>query len=405
MKRKTKRLKSNVQREKGKPTLINIPKQIENEVAPIEKNHYATPSFAHVARSYKKGKTKNSAKARRGCNAVNKSSSAKRKYGRVNKKKTSSLDSLKVYEPNMEKALAIKDLQKKTGMGGRTFFSGEDERRLPTSNVGKEALVLSATQDLEVIDDIEGFHLTDGNGVVVCRMLPRKVALRDQQNLVKLNNGLIDLNNSAKRTLVRGGQRIVGLPDNDEEAGKYNCVGLSPSRNSKGLYEKWPKEIDKRTREVLQKMFNRVNDKIKQWIEKHLLIGFEKMMFGNECVEEIEGGIADGKNILVAGAIGKGSYLNSHTDHDAFLSVYTGHCREAIDESTGNYPLECKPIGYFCFPDQGACVALRPGDILIFNAQKYNHCNSSPVPINCVEEPVYNISLYLKTAVMAGNSN
>lgn len=405
MKPKSKRLKSNLPNERSQATLIVIPKQKEKEIAKMEQKDDATPSFAHVARSYKKGITKNSARARRGCNMVNRCSTGRRKYEKDNKKKANNLKSLRVYEPNKEKALAIKDLQNVTGMKGRTFFSGEDERRLPTTKMDEKVLVLSATLDLEVIDDIDGFHLTDGNGNVVCRMLPRKVALRDQQNLEKLNKGLSDLNNCVKRTLVRGGQRIVGLPDNDEEVGKYNCVGLSPSRNAKGLYEKWPKEIDKRTREVLQKMFNRVNDKIKQWIEKHLLIGFERMMFGNEDLEEIEGGIADGKNILVAGAIGKGSYLNSHTDHDAFLSVYTGHCREAIDESTGNYRLDCKPIGYFCFPDQGTSVALRPGDILIFNAQKYNHCNSSPVPINCVEQPVYNISLYLKTAVMAGNSN
>lgn len=392
--------KHDVTRRKCKSsTKVVLPGREEDRYAKKKK----TPSFAHVARSYKAGKTLNSKTARKACNVINNASNFATSR---NKFKLDNLAGLKVYHPVEEKATAVKRLQDKSGLAHRTFFTGDDSRVLPNNDLDKSSLVLSATLDLRVIDDINGFHLTDGKGQVVCRMLPRAYALQDQQNLNHLMNALEDLNRSTAKSLVRGGKRIVGLIGPEEENCKYVCVGLSPCRNKQGLYEKWPKSIRPSTRKNLQRLYNVINDKMKKFVEEHLLIGFGKISFGGRKeIQEIKGGVKDGSNVLVAGAIGMGSYLNSHTDHDAFLSIYTGHSPSAVDSKSNNYELNCAPIGYFCFPDQGCSVALRPGDILIFNSQKYNHCNSTPTPEFCSNKVVFNISLYLKTAIMAGNSN
>ncbi len=403
---KMKASKCNVTRRKCKSsTKVVIPGREEGNI--IHSSRYAkkTPSFAHVAKSYKATKTLNSRNARKACNVINHGASNSCATSR-NKFKLDNLAGLKVYHPVEEKAAEVKRQQDKSGLAHRTFFSGDDSRELPNNNLDKSSLVLSATLDLQVIDDINGFHLTDGQGQVVCRMLPRAYALQDQQNLHSLLKALEDMNCSSAKSLVRGGKRIVGLIGPKEEDCKYVCVGLSPCRNKQGLYEKWPKSIHPSTRRNLQKFYNFVNDKMKTFVEKHLLVAFGKITFGRcKEIKEIKGGVKDGTNVLVAGAIGMGSYLNSHTDHDAFLSIYTGHCASAVDSKSNNYKLNCAPIGYFCFPDQGCSVALRPGDILIFNAQKYNHCSSTPTPEFCSDKAVFNISLYLKTAIMAGNSN
>jgi hypothetical protein len=84
--------------------------------------------------------------------------------------------------------------------------------------------------------------------------------------------------------------------------------------------------------------------------------------------------------------------LPLHTDQDYFISAVCTHTKE----NTGNRVLQ-----YFCFPTLGKCVPMRNGSILLFNPQ-VPHCLSSP----CRDtDMVYAMSAYLKSLVVAGNSN
>jgi len=58
---------------------------------------------------------------------------------------------------------------------------------------------------------------------------------------------------------------------------------------------------------------------------------------------------------------------------------------------------------HFCFPEFGYAIAVRPGDVIIFNPNCY-HCISSK---NDAYEgiPVHVTSFYLKTAHVGGNDN
>jgi hypothetical protein len=65
--------------------------------------------------------------------------------------------------------------------------------------------------------------------------------------------------------------------------------------------------------------------------------------------------------------------------------------------------MDAEISNYFAFPEEGISVALRPGDMLIFNPL-YRHCLSSRSS-GFEGKDVFCLSLYLKTAVVGGNDN
>lgn len=97
------------------------------------------------------------------------------------------------------------------------------------------------------------------------------------------------------------------------------------------------------------------------------------------------GGIAFGVNV----------HLDCHTDDDYVRSVTTVHVKKE------KYHLIDDIVVYFGFPRLGYAVALRPGDVLIFNPSE-PHAVSSRCRL---EDTIYCISFYLKSAVVGGNDN
>jgi hypothetical protein len=105
----------------------------------------------------------------------------------------------------------------------------------------------------------------------------------------------------------------------------------------------------------------------------------------------------DAKSARIYNGMGFGInvFLRSHIDQDFTMSIVQAH----IDEH--DYIVKDKIICYFAFPRIGIAVALRPGDFLIFNPQEPHSISS-----RCnVEDEVYCISSYLKTAVVGLNDN
>ena len=89
--------------------------------------------------------------------------------------------------------------------------------------------------------------------------------------------------------------------------------------------------------------------------------------------------------------------LNSHTDDDSFYGVVT-----TLDADPLKSPqLDDDVALYFTFPTLGLAIALRPGDILIFNPAIY-HSVSSRCDKN---KNIWCTSLYTKNAVVGGNDN
>ena len=71
-----------------------------------------------------------------------------------------------------------------------------------------------------------------------------------------------------------------------------------------------------------------------------------------------------------------------------------------------NVPIEYKskmPVcQYFCFPQFGLAIAIRPGDILLFNPNIY-HCLS--MKTENYKTDVHVTSAYMKTAHAGDNNN
>ena len=65
--------------------------------------------------------------------------------------------------------------------------------------------------------------------------------------------------------------------------------------------------------------------------------------------------------------------------------------------------MDAEVCNYFTFAEQGIAVALRPGDMLIFNPL-YHHCLSLCTSLYEADD-VFCLSLYLKTAVVGKNDN
>jgi hypothetical protein len=54
-------------------------------------------------------------------------------------------------------------------------------------------------------------------------------------------------------------------------------------------------------------------------------------------------------------------------DDDFFYSLMTIACSHALRDDIDEYKLHAEVSNYLVFPEQGIVVALRPGDMLIFN--------------------------------------
>jgi hypothetical protein len=89
--------------------------------------------------------------------------------------------------------------------------------------------------------------------------------------------------------------------------------------------------------------------------------------------------------------------LNSHTDDDSFYGVVTD-----LDADPLKYPQMDDDVAlYFTFPTLALAIALRPGDILIFNPAVYHSVSSRRDPT----KNIWCTSLYTKNAIVGGNDN
>ncbi len=96
-------------------------------------------------------------------------------------------------------------------------------------------------------------------------------------------------------------------------------------------------------------------------------------------------------------------YLNAHLDNEFFYSLTTISSKFGLQEDVDRYGMDAKVCNYFAFPEQGIAVALRPGDMLIFNPRYHHSLSSRTSAYQCKD--VYCLSLYLKTAIVGGNDN
>jgi hypothetical protein len=88
----------------------------------------------------------------------------------------------------------------------------------------------------------------------------------------------------------------------------------------------------------------------------------------------------------------------AHKDDDFLFSIF-----QLNVAGEGEMAVSSAVAQYFCFPELGYAIAVRPGDVLLFNANVY-HCISGPTAAR-LHQRVHVSSFYLKTAHVGGNDN
>ena len=249
-------------------------------------------------------------------------------------------------------------------------------------------------KDLVVIDTIHGFRypLID-QGVDDILLLPRACILENQPKQDAVQAALDALQLSTKKSLFRGKKRIVSF---QSPGSMYLTPGAFPRRNGHGFQVRGLKDISLSHWLSIYKYVTNCEKKAADFMGTGFLQGFhmarETVNFPTfpspTCSKQSKmfASIASAKNVT----------LNSHTDNDTIYSLVT-----PMEANGAPFTDNDDICLYFTFPDLGYSIALRPGDILIFNPQKYHSVSSRCDPT----KPIWCTSLYLKNAVVGGNNN
>jgi hypothetical protein len=319
----------------------------------------------------------------------------------------------------------------KSGGRKRHYFNGCPKKSFPCSKAisFQENLVHPVTK-LRVISTMRGAEMVrnDKENTLVFRLLPRKEIIKNKmwdatENYEVITEYLEECNAiSKKKTLVRNSKaklRSAVFEDNDIPV--YECPGAKVMRSSVGISDTKPDGLSAKVWNNLLWMMARIEQMATEYIEHERICGLnearnivqwkevqycpiddenkeghQQHLSTSNCATKDNKKLRKSPEIWQQVAISRNVALNCHTDDDFFLSCLT----VAVDEKA--YRIKnCEPVQYFAFPEDGVAIALRPGDILIFNS-RIPHCITSRA--NVGGDDVLVCSLYLKTALVGGNN-
>ena len=87
----------------------------------------------------------------------------------------------------------------------------------------------------------------------------------------------------------------------------------------------------------------------------------------------------------------------AHVDDDFMLSAHQLNVDNLPEQ------LRSEVVQYFCFPEYGFAIALRPGDVILFNPQVLHCLSAKRAPFDSLN--VHVTTFYLKTAHVGKNNN
>ncbi len=200
------------------------------------------------------------------------------------------------------------------------------------------------------------------------------------------------------QSLVQGSSKQVFT---DGHPAWYYCVGAQPGRAKRGvqsgLYKlkygfpcsDWDILLDLlQQAEYAFDMFASTN------IIRHIVKAKKRVPFLTMAPSPSSSSNQHSARYYNGAGFGVNVFLRCHIDNDFTMSIVQVHMDRCYQDDD---PIVC----YFCLPRIGFAVALRPGDIFMFNPQE-PHCISSRCKS---DDQVYCISCYLKTRVVGLNDN
>lgn len=224
----------------------------------------------------------------------------------------------------------------------------------------------------------------------VCCILPR----RETHNIFTPSSfaafEMYEKITKATRT-ARGKKRCPMGTERYMLAGTRSCRSKPGLDNGVTLLETLPiahKEISRILRNIEHRSARWVDTmKLKYVEESKRLAGYPGFSYRGRKVRIKE------SSLWPSIACGRNTYLPLHTDPDYMLSAVTVCGHHSVDVDT--------TLQFFCFPTVGVSVALRHGDILLFNPS-VPHCISTRTSTSA---DCFAFSAYLKSLVVSGNSN
>jgi hypothetical protein len=325
--------------------------------------------------------------------------------GQRSRNKESKIADLKTISPCLSKAIPAASLHAKAHL----FSNRTNSQHLPVNQ-------------FDIVDETDGCCLKDIEGKhIIFLLLPRtavldasgRTAYADIVALEKLS-GLNSTERSAKRD---------GFFENN-----YSTTGVRANRGGHGIIsckfgDKQPEHWNR-----LIKMMKRCQGYVAEYLPYGVLNGLTEVIglsefkppmpkVGESPTKKNKKAAKVGKNpkkkkkkappAMFAGLANAMNYLSpAHTDEDFFYSVFTMNVKGVLTKDAPSYSFDSSIIHYMCFPEYGVAVALRAGDVLLFNPQNYHCLSEKEVEFDGGKSAdVYVTSFYLKTAVVCKNDN
>jgi len=269
-------------------------------------------------------------------------------------------------------------------------------------NAPSRVEVRNVYTDLQEVDCMEGCKLMESEFVPVFILPPRNYVIDHSSSAHADVAALRRLLSKHTKTCVRGSKR-TGI------SFQYATFGVTSYQGAPGLGMKKIHECCAKDYNHLLKMKRRLEFIIKRWLPFRMLtaLSLSRELVGDTATMDDR---RPSRSSIWSSVATSFNYMSpAHTDEDSFLSCLTvSFLPKAIELSTAkkskkkydvNLPVAC----YFCFPEYGLAVALRPGDVLIFNPLHY-HCLSQRTE-DYRDEDIFVTSFYMKAKQLGGNYN
>ena len=267
----------------------------------------------------------------------------------------------------------------------RCFFIGLPDIESIYSKIPQGSFHYNVNQTLKIIDSKIGAMLPD-----TFTLVPRKhvlYSLGGSKTFLTLKR-VHDNTNKNGNSNTRGKKKT---PVSTDSKTTYTTLGPYPNRFGTGYNVSYG-SLDEKTRNGIFHIMKQIEYTTNRYCMSFHTNGIKMARKYIEwpTFENVNNEKTDYFSNI---AIGKNVFLPVHKDEDAYYSVTFVFANMKVEYNSDI-------LAYFCFPKKGVAVALRQGDILIFNPLE-PHCVSS----KCVDYDIMCSSVYLKSKLVGGNDN
>lgn len=234
-----------------------------------------------------------------------------------------------------------------------------------------------------------GCRMMENRFSIIVILIPRDEVLCCSGNNAikdyKTINDLILQNNKSSRGVKRQGISL-----------QYATIGAHAGRCVHGISSRFSDNVTIESFIHFETIVRRIETLASTFLPVSIMEFAKK---GKELVGCTESLTTNCNSVWTSAAMSYNYVSAAHVDDDSFLSAIT-----VMVETDSAFYEKNSPIAvYFCLPECGIAIGLRPGDIIFFNPLYY-HCISKRTK-EYENSKVFVTSVYLKTAVIGRNDN